>query len=57
MKVKEMKTGRVLETNRSYGLRLIEQGKAVIFREPAAKAKAAGGTAARKTASADMAAT
>lgn len=34
MKVREIRTGNVLEVNGSYGARLIEQGKAVLIPSP-----------------------
>lgn len=43
MKVKILNTGGITEVNDSYGLRLIEHGKAVLVKaaeEPAAKKKA-----------------
>ena len=35
MKIVEIKTGKTVECNDSFGSRLIEQGKAVLAKEPA----------------------
>ena len=41
MKITMTKTGETLEVNDSYGARLIEQGRAVLSREPKEKEKPA----------------
>lgn len=47
MKVREVRTGKVLEVNDSYGARLIEQGKAVLVPSPP-KAQATAGKKSKK---------
>lgn len=51
MKVKQIKTGKVISVNDSYGIRLIEQGQAVLVKE---KAKASPDGKAGKAKAADV---